>query len=158
MLPFHMLAALPTHPSPRLDPIVALFSSLFSAPSVPSALKSTPSPIAEFYPATQQPNHFRLFPHPVNIAHAQTPANPSPSIVYFTTSVHPGGGASTHSRARRFRPMPCPTPAPALSITPLDATLTKIMGAPTTPHSCSLLTTHYSLSLPIRYTIPSRRI
>ena len=153
MLPFHMLAALPVQPSPRL--------ALLRSTSVPSALKSPRSPIAEFLPASQPPNHFPLFPHLVNIAHAQTPATPSLSIVYFTTSVHPGGGASTHSLACHFLPMPCPTPAHALSVTPLDATLTKISGV---PHAIlapryprySLLTTHYSLSSTIRYTIPSR--
>src|SRR5580692_11732703 len=123
MLPFHMLAALPTHLSPGLNHFVPLFFSLFSVTSANSALRSPRSPIAEFHPVAQQPNHFPLFTHPVNIEHAQMPANPSPSIVYFTTSVCPGGGASGHSLARRFRSMPCPTPVPAPSITPLNATL-----------------------------------
>jgi hypothetical protein len=139
-----MLAALPTHPSPRLDPFVPLLSSLFSVTSATSALKSPRSPIAEFNPLVQSPNHFPLFPHPVNIAHAQTPINPSPSIVYFTTSSHPGGGASEHSRARRFRSMPCPTPAPAPSITPLNATLTKKQGLPYACLAPPILATHYS--------------
>jgi hypothetical protein len=161
MLPFHMLVALPTHPSPRLYPFAPLFSSLFSVTSVPSALKSARSPIAEFHRAAQPPNHFPLFPHPVNIEHAGTPANPSPSIIYFTTSVYPGGGTSTYSHARHCRSMPCPKPAAALSITPLNATLTKKQGAPprqpcTAPPRYSLLTTHYSPSPTIRYTMASR--
>jgi hypothetical protein len=73
-----MLAALPTHPSPRLDPFVPLLSSLFSVTSATSALKSPRSLIAEFHPLAQSPNHFPLFPHPVNIAHAQTPIKPFP--------------------------------------------------------------------------------
>lgn len=162
-----MLAALPTQPSFGLDPIVPLFPSLFSVTSAPSALRSPRSPIAEFHPVAQQPNHFPLFPHPVNIAHAGKPANPSSSIVYFTTSRYPGGGVSTHSLTRRFRSMPRPTPASALSITPLnatltrnlvnthskalaaklsplDATLTRIQGGLAQPRALALLATHYS--------------
>ena len=148
-----MLAALPTHPSPRLNPFVPLLSSLFSVTSATSALKSPRSPIAEFNPLVQSPNHFPLFPHQVDIEHAQTSvyperlgrgANPSPFIVYFTTSVYPGGGASEHSLARRFRSIPYPEPAPAPSITPLNATLTKKQGLPYACLAPPLLATHYS--------------
>ncbi len=153
MLPFHMLAALPTHPSPTLDPFVPLFSSLFSVTSATSALKSPRSPIAEFHRAAQPPNHFPLFPHPVNIAHAGTPANLSFSTIYFTTSVYPGGGGPA-APCIIFKTAPTP-------VTPLDATLTKKRGAPprqpcTALPRYSLHTTHYSPSPPIRYTIHSR--
>jgi hypothetical protein len=141
MLPFHMLAALPTHPSPGLNHFVPLFSSLFSATSVPSVLKSPRSPFAEFHPVTQQPNHFPLFPHPVNIAHAQTSANPSPSIVYIITSVHPGGGASAHSHACCFCSKARSTAASTLPIIPLNATLSAKQGAPRPPRTAP---THYS--------------
>ena len=154
-----MLAALPTHLSPGLNHFVPLFFSLFSVTSANSALRSPRSPIAEFHPVAQQPNHFPLFTHPVNIEHAQMPINPSPSIVYFTTSVYPGGGASSHSCARRFRSMPCPTPAPAHNS--FKRNTYKKTGAPpcrpcTAPPRYSLLTAHYSLSPPFGYTIPSR--
>ena len=126
---------------------------LFSVTSVPSALKATRSPIAEFRRAAHQPNRFPLFPHPVNIEHAGTPANPSPSAVYFTTSVYPAGGGPA-APCIIFKTAPTP-------VTPLDATLTKKRGAPprqpcTTLPRYSLHTTHYSPSPPIRYTIPSR--
>jgi hypothetical protein len=161
MLPFHMLAALPTHPSPRLDPFVPLFSSLFFLTSATSALKSPRSPIAEFHPVAQPPSHFPLFPHPVNIAHAETPATPSPSIVYFTTSVYPGGwGLRALSRASfslhaMSRSCSCPVR------NPFRRNAYKKAGAPpcqpcTALPRYSLLTTHYSPSPTIRYTIPSR--
>ena len=140
-----MFAAFPTHLSPRLNPFVPLFSSLFSVTSVTSALKSPRSPIAEFHPAAQQPNHFPLFPHPVNIAHAQTPANPSPSIVYFTTSVYPGGRGTSPSRPLRSHLTPRAKTL-AAELSPLGATLTKKQGLPVSALHCpsSLLTTHYS--------------
>ena len=153
MLPFHMLAALPVQPSPRL--------ALLSVTSVPSALKSPRSPIAEFLPASQPPNHFPLFPHPVNIAHAQTPATPSPSIVYFTTSVYPGGG-TLHSLSRvplSPHAMSHACSCPVHNSFKRNA-YKKSRGPPRHPCTAlprySLLTTHYSLSSTIRYTIPSR--
>jgi len=162
MLPFYMLAALPILPSFGLDPMVPLFPSLFSVPSATSALKSPRDPIAEFHPAAQQLNHFPLFPHLVNIAHAETPANPSPSIVYITTSVYAGGGGSAHPRtpfSLHATSHACSHPAR----NPFKRNAYKKTGSPlarlapsllTTNYS--LLTTHYSLSRPIRYTIPSR--
>lgn len=144
-----MLVALPTQPSFGLNPVVPLFSSLFSVTSATSALKSPRSPIADFCPHPHQPNHFPLFPHPVNIAHAGTPASPFPSIVYFTTSVHPGGGGTCTSRPLRSQSTPY-AKALAARLSPLDATLTQMHGGPRASYQratlYSLLTTHYSLS------------
>jgi hypothetical protein len=156
MLPFHMFAALPTRTSPGLDPIVPLFPSLFSATS---ALGSPRSPIADFCPHPHQPNHFPLFPHPVNIARAGTPANPFPSIVYFTNPGHPGGGGTCASRLLGSHSTPRARTL-AATLSPLDATLTQMHGGPRASYQraarYSLLTTHYSLSQSIGYTIPSR--
>ena len=113
-----MLVALPTQPSFGLAPVVPPFSSPFSVTSANSALKSPRSLIADFPPHPHQPNRFPLFPHPVNIAHTPTPANPFSSIVYFTVLC-----------TRDFsRLLPSPI-APFLShtpINPLDATLTSL--------------------------------
>jgi hypothetical protein len=156
MLPFHMLAALPAQPSPGLDPFVPLFPSLFS---VTSALKSRRGLTTQFATREHQPNHFPLFPHPVNIAHAGTPANPFPSIVYFTNPGHPGGGGTCASRLLGSHSTPRARTL-AATLSPLDATLTQMHGGPRASYQraarYSLLTTHYSLSQSIGYTIPSR--
>jgi hypothetical protein len=109
---------------------------LFSVTSVPSALKATRSPIAEFRRAAHQPNRFPLFPHPVNIEHAGTPANPSPSAVYFTTSVYPAGGGPA-APCIIFKTAPTP-------VTPLDATLTKKRGLPRASLAPPFLAIHYT--------------
>lgn len=135
-----MLAALPIWSSFGLDPIIPHFSSLFSATLVTSALKFPRGLTTQLHTREHQPNHFPLFPHPVNIAHAGTPANPSSSIVYFTTSGYPRDGGICPSR-------PHSTPRAkvlAARLSPLGATLTKYRGAPTTPHSGALPATHYS--------------
>jgi hypothetical protein len=141
MLPFHMLAALPTQPSFGLDPIVPLFPSLFSVTSATSALSSPRSPIADFCPHPHQPNHFPLFPHPVNIARAGTPANPFPSIVYLTIPGHPGGRGTCASRLLGSHSTPRARTL-AATLSPLDATLTQIQGSPL--HSSTRFATHYS--------------
>jgi hypothetical protein len=115
------------------------------------------------------------------MAHTETPANPSPSIIYFTLLWIPGGWGTRASLTPRFHSTPRPKRVPsspttlnptfarrlpatlpktlAVKLSPLGATLTKIMGgAPPSP--CfpfipySLLTTHYSLPQSIGYTIP----
>jgi hypothetical protein len=156
-----MLAALPARTSPGLDPMVPLFSSLFSASS---ALRSPRSLIADFCAHPHQPNHFPLFPHSVNIAHARTPANSSPSILYFTTSAYPRSGGTypcrrprPHSTPRaKLIPSPPTTPLNATFASPLanahpkalrsnlsrlDATLTKNKGSLTKPNAVALLAT-----------------
>jgi hypothetical protein len=157
-----MLAALPTHLSPGLNHFVPLFFSLFSVTSANSALRSPRSPIAESHPVAQQPNHFPLFTHPVNIEHAQMPANPSPSIVYFTTSVCPGGWGL---RALSRSPLSLHAMSHACS-RPVHNSFKrntyKKTGATLrlpciAPPRYSLLTTHYSLSPPFGYTIPFRQ-
>jgi|SRR5580698_5274694 len=92
MLPFHMLAALPIRSSIGLDPIVPLFPSLLSVTSATSALKSPRSLTTKPVARKHQPNHFPLFPHPVNIARAATPTTPFASTIYFTVLWIPGGG------------------------------------------------------------------
>src|SRR5580704_3013154 len=127
MLPFPMLAALPTQPSFGLDPVVPLFSSTFSVNSLPSALKAPRNPATQHCPKQPQPNRFRLFPHPVNIAHTPTPANPFRSIVYFTVLC---------SRAfSQVLPSPVAPIASHTPINPLDATLTGFLA---TTHSKAL--------------------
>jgi hypothetical protein len=167
MLPFHMLVVLPTRPSPRLDPFVPLSSSLFS---VTSALRSPRSVSTELPTREHQPNHFPLFPHPVNIAHAGTPvyperlgrgANPSSSIVYFTTCGYPGGGVICLSRRLRSHLTPCAN-TPAARLSPLDATLTKNQGRPhirrRSLRPSVSLPLYFITSLPqFRYTIPFRQ-
>jgi hypothetical protein len=189
MLPFFMLVALPTRPSFGLDPIIPLFSSLFPATSVTSALKSPRNLTTQINPPRQQPDHFPLFPQPVDIQRTATPvyperprrganyraataANPFRSIVYSTFLwIPPGWGARAslplrpHSTprpkqvpgspttlnatfARRLAAAPSKTLVAKLSA--LGATLTKIMGGPTTPHSSALLSTHHPLlTLPL---------
>jgi hypothetical protein len=146
MLPFHMLDALPTQPSFGLDPIVPLFPPLFSVTSATSAVRSPRSPIADFCPHPHQPNRFPLFPHPVNIARAGTPANPFPSIVYFTTSGHPGG-RGTHASRLLGTPSTPRARTLAATLSPLDATLTQMHRGPRASSQraahYSLLTTHF---------------
>jgi len=113
-----MLVALPTQPSFGLDPVVPLFSSPSSATSANSASKSPRSLIADNRPHPQQPNRFPLFPHPVNIAHTPTPANPFRSIVYFTVLC-----TQDFSRLLPSPIAPSPSHTP---INPLDATLTSL--------------------------------
>lgn len=160
MLPFSMLVVLPTRPSTGFDPFVPLSSPLFSVASATSALKSPHNLTTQVHPQQRQPNHFPRFPHPVNIAHAQTPANPSPSIVYFTTSGYPRGGGICPSRPLRSQLKPR-AKTRAAELSPLGATLTQIHGGPRAlcqrPTFCSLLTTHYSLPQPFGYTIPLRQ-
>jgi hypothetical protein len=136
-----MLAALPTQPSFGLDPVVPLISSLFSVTSATSALRSRRSPIADFCQHPRQPNHFPLFPHPVNIARAGTPANPFFSIVYFTNPGYPGGRGTYPSRPLRSHLTPRAKTL-AAKLSPLDATLTQIQGSPL--HSSTRFATHYS--------------
>jgi hypothetical protein len=112
-----MLVALPTQPSFGLAPIVPLFSSPFSVTSVPSVLKSPRNPATQPTTYAQQPTRFPLFPHPVNITHTPTPANPFSSIVYFTVLC-----TRDFSRVLPSPIAPSPSHTP---INPLDATLTK---------------------------------
>ena len=163
-----MLVALPTQPSFGLDPVVPPFSSLFSVTSANSALKSPRSLIVDFRRHPHQPNRFPLFPHPVNIAHTPTPANPFSSIVYFTV-------LCTRDFSRvllsPIAPSPSHTPINPLdatltsspvnidskqltrSLSPLNATLTKKPGGTSARTYYSLSTTRYSLPHPFRYTI-----
>ena len=152
-----MLVALPTQPSFGLDPVVPLFSSPFSVNSVPSVLKSPRNPAILPTPYAQRPNHFPLFPHPVNIAHTPTPANPFRSIVYFTVLCTRG---FSRVRPSPIAPSPSHTPINPLdatltsspantdskrltqSLNPLNATLTRNPGG---PHVCPERATHYSL-------------
>jgi hypothetical protein len=144
-----MLAALPTQPSFGLGPIVPLFPSLFS---VTSALKSRRGLTTQLATREHQPNHFPLFPHPVNIARAGTPANPFPSIVYFTNPGHPGGGGTCASRLLGSHSTPRARTL-AATLSPLDATLTQMHGGHA-PHTSARLSTHYSL-LTTRYSPPT---
>ena len=89
MVPCFMLVAPSPLPSVPLKPIIPSFSSLVSANS---ALKSPRSHSSQLSQPAEPPNHFPLFPHPVNTAHTETPANPSSSVVYFTLLCIPGGG------------------------------------------------------------------
>ncbi len=153
-----MLVALPTQPSLGLDPVVPLFSSPSSVNSMPSVLRSPRNRAAQRYPKPQ-PNYFPLFPHPVNIAHTPTPANPFRSIVYFTVLCTP---LFSRFLPSPIAPSPSHTPINPLyatltslpvnigskqltqSLSPLKATLTKNPGGPTSAPS-ALLTIHYSL-------------
>src|SRR5271168_3936925 len=112
MLPFHMLAALPIRPSFGLDPIVPLFPSLFSVTSATAVLKSPRGPIDDSCTHTHQPHHFPLFPHPVNMAHTEASANPSPSIIYFTLLCIPGGGGPSSPIPSHSHPVPLLSSAP----------------------------------------------
>jgi hypothetical protein len=137
-----MLAALPTQPSFGLGPIVPLFPSLFSVTSATSALKSRRGLTTQLATREHQPNHFPLFPHPVNIARAGTPANPFPSIVYFTNPGHPGGGGTCASRLLGSHSTPRAGTL-AATLSPLDATLTQMHGGHAL-HTSARLSTHYS--------------
>jgi hypothetical protein len=136
-----MLAALPIRSSIGLDPIVPLFPSLLSVTSATSALKSPRSLTTKPVARKHQPNHFPLFPHPVNIARAGTPANPFFSIVYFTNPGYPGGRGTYPSRPLRSHLTPRAKTL-AAKLSPLDATLTQIQGSPL--HSSTRFATHYS--------------
>lgn len=147
-----MLVGFPSLPSVQFKPVISSFSSLFSAPCANSALTPPHNSAARSSQSAEPPTHFPLFPHQVNVAHTQTPANPSPSIVYSTFLCTPGGSGTSRSRPLRLRPMPTPMPAPVSSISPLNATLTKNIGAPPSwpprrPRpsliQCSLPTTHF---------------
>jgi hypothetical protein len=118
-----MIVVVPSSPSAKLKPIIPSLSSLVSVPSANSALKSPRSHSSQLSAPAKPPNHFPLFPHPVNIARTETPANPSSSIVYFTTLCIPGGGAQVHPTSPRSSSTRRPT-----SVTPLDATFTKNSG------------------------------
>ena len=122
MLPFHMLAALPVQPSPRLALLRDLCALCVKIPTKPHRRISPCLATAQSLPSFSTPSKHR----------ARTNArNPFPLyrlLHNFRTT--PGVGPSTHSLACHFLSMPCPTPAHALSITPLNATLTKKRGPP----------------------------
>jgi hypothetical protein len=166
-----MLVALPTQPFFGLDPVVPLLSSSSSVNSLPSMLKSPPNPATQPCPKPQ-PNRFPLFPHPVNIAHTPTPANPFRSIFYFTvlctrlfSQILPSPIAPSPSHTP-INPLDATLTSPPVnadskqltqSVNPLNAILTKKPEAPTcAPTRYSLFTTHYSLPHPFRYTIPHK--
>src|SRR5579863_4772705 len=88
----------------------------FSVNSLPSVLRFPLDRSSQLFRHARQPNRFPLFPHPVNIVHTPTPANPFRSIVYFTVL-----SAQGFSRVRPSPITPFPSHAP---INPLDATLT----------------------------------
>jgi hypothetical protein len=96
----------------------------FSVNTVSSVLKSPRNAATQSTHSYLQPNRFPLFPHPVNIAHTPTPANPFSSFTVLCTR--------DFSRTA-FSPIalfpPC-TP-----INPSDATFT---GFPATAHSKAL--------------------
>ena len=90
----------------------------FSVNSLPSVLRSPRSRATQHCPKQPQPNHFPLFPHPVNIAHTPAPTSPLRSIVYFTVLC---------ARAfSRVRPSPIVPSSSHTPINPLDATLTSL--------------------------------
>jgi hypothetical protein len=114
--------------SRRLPQTAPSPSPLLSAPSANSALKSPRSHTSQLSRPIKQPNSFPLFPHPVNMAHTQTPANPSPSIVYFTLLCIPGKIDVAAPISPNSHPMPLPSPALRPPATPLNATLTENKG------------------------------
>jgi hypothetical protein len=91
VLPSLVFVTLPSRPSSRFHPIAPRLS-LFSVPPAFSALKSPCTLSCQLARRPIQPNHFPLFPHPVNIAHTPTPANPFRSIVSAHFPSPPGGG------------------------------------------------------------------
>jgi hypothetical protein len=138
VLPFPVFVTLPSRPPSRFRPIAPSLP-LFSAPSVTSVLISPRHDFSQLYRPTMQPHTFPLFPHPVNMAHTQKPANSYPSIVYFTLLCIPG-------KIDAAAPMPPPF-APSrlvINVSPLSATFTKNTGAPLSPSR----TSNYSYSLP----------
>ena len=105
--------------SPPLNPAAHSPFRLFSVSPAPSC-DLTPQQSQR----SEQPSHFPLFPHPVNIAHTPTPANPFRSIVYFTALCPTGVGGLYHSHHVPSHSMPHPRPVRRWPITPLNATLT----------------------------------
>jgi hypothetical protein len=116
---------------------------IFSAPSTNAASKSPRNPSSQLPQPAEPPTDFPLFPHPVNMAHTQTPANPFPSIVYFTLLCIPGVWGTSGP----IRSTPLPGELRSRPTTPLDATLTENQGGPSGLASPppSLFTTHYPL-------------
>ena len=80
MLPFRVLVTSSVLPSRRFPLLRDLCVKIPTHPHHPTRLVQS------------KPSDFPLFPHPVNMAHTETPANPSSSIVYFTLLCIPGGG------------------------------------------------------------------
>ncbi len=115
--------------------LLALRPPLFSVNSAPSALKSPRSLATQLATHPHQPNLFPLFPFRVNIAPTESPANSSPSIVYFTTSGYPGGGGTHPLLPARSRSLPSPRLAPTPHTSRLNATLTR---PPVNTHSKAL--------------------
>src|SRR5208282_4965877 len=117
--------------------------SLFSVASANSALKSPYNPNTQLCLSLPQPNHFPLFPHPVNIAHTTTRANPLSSIVYFILLCIPRGMRTSSP----IRSTPTTARLRNSTATPLNATLTKKQGG---SPSITLPRPRYSLlTLPI---------
>jgi hypothetical protein len=104
---------LPSRPPSRFRQIAPRLP-FFSAPSANSASKSPHSHSSQLPRPAEPPMPFPLFPQSVNMAHTQTPASPSPSIVYFTLLCIPGkmhAAALILPYSRRM-----PTPPPILSV------------------------------------------
>jgi len=104
--------------SVQLDSVAPVLSSPSSVPSVISALNSPRNLSYQLARRPNQPNHFPLFPHPVNIVHTRTLASSFHSIVCFTVRC-----AQDFSRVRPSPIGPFPSHTP---INPLDATLTSL--------------------------------
>ncbi len=106
-------------------PLFSVNSAHGACPDLIGALKSPRSLTTQLATHPHQPNHLLLFPLRVNVAPTETPANSSPSIVYFTTTGHPGSGGPHPLVPARSRSLPSPRLAPTPHTSRLNATLTR---------------------------------
>jgi hypothetical protein len=88
--------ALLASPSVQLESLVPFSSPLFSATSTDSASKIASYRHRPILPATATTQLLPVSPHPVNIQHPVTPANPFSSIVCFTAPRTTGGEVGAH--------------------------------------------------------------
>jgi hypothetical protein len=146
VLPCSVFVILPSS-SHRLPQIAPSLSPLRSAPSAigvypdrVGALKSQRNASSQLPHPAKQPTHHPLFPHPVNMAHTEKPANPFSSTIYFTLLCIPGIGRTSNP----IRSMSLPGELRSPPTTPLDATLRENQGGSTEPCAAALLTIHYS--------------
>ena len=129
MLPFLVFVTLLSPPSSRFRQIAPGLTPLFSPPSATSVLKSPRNPVTQPAHSGDQPTRFPLFPHPVNIAHTPSPANPFSCTACSHFPSHRGVGAIDASLPLRSPLAPSSTLPPYSPTTPLNATLTKLSAS-----------------------------
>jgi len=160
VLPLPVITASLSLVSDQSESLVPFSLSFFSLPAatfVHSLSKSSHNVTTQSYPRRRQPNHFHLFPHPVNIQHTAAPLSPHSTPPPARARNIPTAPLNA-TLTRNLGTAHSKVLAPRLSC--LDATLTQMKGGSSsrpTPASYSLLTTHYSLSQSIGYTMPLRQ-